>query len=214
MSFVLAPVLGAAALVQTISVAMLVNNLTKINVFRKGIDWSTCALVVACAAPGCVVGSLFYSSLDERAITILLGAFLVGIVIVKWMMPEETGVWSKPAIAGMSFVYGVLSGSTVGSGIILLPIMRGSGLAGMPLIGTDAAAGFAMHIVKTGVFSQTGVLTQQYVVIGILIGLVMIPGAYIARWLLQRMPVKVHERIMDAVVIGGGVSFLARALWT
>ena len=51
LSFVLTPILGPAALVQTISVAMLINNLTKINVFRKGIDWAQCLFVVACAAP-------------------------------------------------------------------------------------------------------------------------------------------------------------------
>jgi uncharacterized protein len=41
---------------------------------------------------------------------------------------------------------------------------------------------------------------------------VMIPGAYIARAILKRMPLKVHERIIDAVIIAGGLSFLVRAL--
>ena len=85
LSFVLTPILGPGALVQTISVAMLINNLTKINVFRKGIDWAQCLFVVACAAPGCVIGSFVYSSLSERAITIVLGVFLIGIVIFKWV---------------------------------------------------------------------------------------------------------------------------------
>ena len=81
LSFVLTPVLGPAALVQTISVAMIINNLTKINVFRKGIDWAQCLFVVGCAAPGCAIGSLIYSSLSERAITIVLGVFLIGTLL-------------------------------------------------------------------------------------------------------------------------------------
>lgn len=212
LSFVLTPILGPAALVQTISVAMLINNLTKINVFRKGIDWAACLLVAACAAPGCVLGSLIYSSLSERAITIVLGVFLIGIVIFKWLLPSTTGLWPRWLIASSSFVYGVLAGTTIGGGILLLPILMGTGLTGMALIGTDAACGLAMHIVKTIVFGTNGVLTAQYAVIGVLIGVVMFPGAYIARSILKRMPLKVHERIIDTVIIVGGLMFLARAI--
>ena len=212
LSFVLAPLLGVAALVQTISVAMIVNNLTKINVFRKGIDWGKCGFVTACAAPGCVIGSLVYSRLDEATITIILGVFLVSLVVLKRVMPSDFGIWPRPLVAGTAFVYGTLTGTTIGGGILLLPILMGTGLSGMALIGTDAAVGLAMHIVKTTVFGSTRVLTAQYATIGILIGVVMIPGAYIARAILRRMPVKVHEAIIDAVIVAGGLSFLARVL--
>ncbi len=212
LSFVLTPILGPAALVQTISVAMLINNLTKINVFRKGIDWAQCLFVVTCAAPGCVIGSLVYSSLSERAITIILGAFLICLVIFKWFLPSDTGRWPQWIVGASSFLYGLLTGTTIGGGILLLPILMGTGLTGMALIGTDAACGLAMHMVKTLVFGSNGVLTAQYAVIGALIGIVMVPGAYIARAILKQMPLKVHERIIDTVIIAGGLSFLARAV--
>src|SRR5262249_39742060 len=150
-------------------------NLTKINVFRKGIDWAQCLFVVACAAPGCVLGSLIYSALSERAITILLGVFLIGIVLFKWLLPGDIERWSKAAVASSSLLYGTLAGTTIGGGILLLPILMGTGLTGMALIGTDAAVGLAMHIVKTIVFGSNGVLTAQYAAIGGLIGIAMIP---------------------------------------
>lgn len=212
LSFVLTPILGPAALVQTISVAMLINNTTKINVYRKDIDWAQCLLVIACAAPGCALGALVYSGLSERTITIVLGVFLITIVVLKWWMPETSARWPAWAVGAASFVYGTLTGGTIGGGILLLPILMGTGLTGMALIGTDAACGLAMHIVKTAVFGTTGVLTPRYAMIGVLIGIVMIPGAYIARALLRRMPLQVHERIIDAVIIVGGLSFLARAV--
>ena len=211
LSFVLTPLLGVSALVQTISVAMIVNNITKVRVFAKGIDWASCAFVAACAAPGCIIGSLIYSRLDEHAITIILGVFLVVIVALKRVLPEDFGIWPKPLVAGSAFVYGILAGTTIGGGVVLLPILMGTGLTGAALIGTDAAVGLAMHIVKTIVFGSTRVLTAQYATIGVLIGVVMIPGAFIARWILARMPLKVHAALIDAVIIGGGLSFLARA---
>ena len=212
LSFVLTPILGPAALVQTISVAMLINNVTKINVFGKGIDWAQCLFVVTCATPGCVLGSLIYSRLSERTITVVLGLFLIAIVLFKWLLPGNIGRWPKPVIGVASFVYGTLTGTTIGGGILLLPILMSTGLTGIALIGTDAACGLAMHIVKTIVFGSNGVLTLQFAVIGVLIGIVMIPGAYIARAILRYMPLKVHERIIDAVIIVGGLAFLARAV--
>jgi uncharacterized membrane protein YfcA len=212
LSLVLTPILGPAALVQTISVAMLINNLTKINVYRHGIDWAQCLFVVAFAAPGCILGSLVYSRLDERTITIVLGVFLIGLVVFKWWLPSDFGRWPRPMVAASSFLYGTLTGTTIGGGVLLLPILMGTGLTGMALIGTDAACGLAMHLVKTIVFGTSGVLTAQYAAIGALIGIVMIPGAYIARAILRRMPLKVHERIIDAVIIGGGLSFLFHAM--
>jgi uncharacterized protein len=211
LSFVLTPLLGVGALVQTISVAMIVNNITKIQVFAKGIDWGQCAFVSACAAPGCILGSLIYSRLDEHAITIVIGFFLIALVAAKRVMPTEFGIWPRPVVAVSAFVYGILAGTTIGGGILLLPILMGTGLTGMALIGTDAAVGLAMHIVKTIVFGSTKVLTAHYAMVGALIGLVMIPGAFIARWLLQRMPVKIHAALIDAVIVAGGLSFLARA---
>ena len=211
LQFALTPIIGVAALVQTISVAMIVNNITKVNVFAKGIDWANCAFVTAWAAPGCIIGSLIYSQLDERAITIILGVFLVALVVLKRLLPSDFGLWPRAMIMGSAFVYGILAGTTIGGGILLLPILMGTGLTGMALIGTDAAVGLAMHIVKTIVFGTTKVLTAHYAMIGILIGLVMIPGAFIARWILQRMPLKVHAAIIDAVIILGGLSFLGRA---
>jgi hypothetical protein len=39
-----------------------------------------------------------------------------------------------------------------------------------------------------------------------------IPGAFIARTMVDRMPLKVHTAILDAVVVAGGVMMLASAL--
>ena len=47
---------------------------------------------------------------------------------------------------------------------------------------------------------------------GVLIGLCTAPGAFVARWLLARIPLKVHTAIMEIVVLAGGAGFLWRAV--
>jgi spermidine synthase len=45
----------------------------------------------------------------------------------------------------------------------------------------------------------------------VLVGLCTVPGGFIARRLLERIPMKVHTAVMDVVVLGGGAAFLWRA---
>jgi hypothetical protein len=56
------------------------------------------------------------------------------------------------------------------------------------------------------------VLTAQVVAFALLIGIVALPGAFLAKAFVERMPVHVHTAILDAVVLLGGVVMVAAAL--
>jgi hypothetical protein len=48
--------------------------------------------------------------------------------------------------------------------------------------------------------------------LALLIGLVAIPGAFLAKAFVARMPVHIHTAILDAAVVTGGVVMIASAL--
>jgi len=50
------------------------------------------------------------------------------------------------------------------------------------------------------------------VAFALLIGIVALPGAFLARAFVERMPVHVHTAILDAVVLLGGIVMVAAAL--
>jgi len=56
------------------------------------------------------------------------------------------------------------------------------------------------------------VLSTQVIAFALLIGIVAMPGAFVARAFVERMPVHVHTAILDAVVLLGGVFLVAGAL--
>jgi len=72
------------------------------------------------------------------------------------------------------------------------------------VIATDAAVSIVIGVVKASVFGLAGVLTAQVVAFALLIGIVALPGAFLARRFVERMPVHVHSAILDAVVLLGG----------
>ncbi|MGL4635376.1 MAG: sulfite exporter TauE/SafE family protein [Beijerinckiaceae bacterium] len=210
-SFAITPIIGVGAVVQTISVAMSVSHIARIQAFRADIDWPTATWVMLWSLPGCIIGSVIYTWLDERSIALLLGCFMLAVVIARRALPKGSFRLSRRWIAVCSLGFGLVSGATIGGGILVLPILAGAGLAGAAFVATDAIIGMVLHVVKMIIFGTASVLTAQQFILGLVIGIMMIPGAYVARWLIRRMPVSVHTGLIDAVIVMGGIGFLMQA---
>ncbi len=108
--------------------------------------------------------------------------------------------------------YGVVVGGTSGSGVILLSLLMAAGLEGAAVIATDAVISVATSIIKISVFGLAGVVTAQVLAFALLIGAIALPGAFLARAFVERMPVHIHTAILDLVVIAGGVVMIWSAV--
>ena len=115
-------------------------------------------------------------------------------------------------LAVASVFWGFVVGGTSGAGIILLSLLMAVGLEGAAVIATDAAISVIVGIVKIGVFGVFGAVTAKVVAVALLIGVVAFPGAFIAKALVERLPVHVHTAILDAVVLFGGAVMVFGAL--
>ena len=112
-------------------------------------------------------------------------------------------------LALASIGWGAVVGGTTGAGIILLSLLMAAGLQGASVIATDAAISVAIGVVKLAVFDVAGVLGAKVVAVAVLIGLAAFPGAFLAKRLVDRLPLRAHIVILDAVVlIGGGAMIL------
>ena len=62
------------------------------------------------------------------------------------------------------------------------------------MIATDAVISLATSVIKISVFGLAGVVTPQVLAFALLIGLVALPGAFLARAFVERMPVAYPQR--------------------
>jgi hypothetical protein len=67
-------------------------------------------------------------------------------------------------------------------------------------------------VIKISVFGLAGVVTAQVLAFALLIGAIAIPGAFLAKAFVERMPVHIHTAILDAAVMVGGVVMITAAL--
>jgi uncharacterized membrane protein YfcA len=96
--------------------------------------------------------------------------------------------------------------------VILLSILMASGLNGRAVIATDAAISLALGIVKSGVFHAFGALPPSSWIMAVIIGVSATPGAFIAKRLTEALPIHIHNAILDAAIICGGVILVVQGL--
>jgi len=136
---------------------------------------------------------------------------LVASVPLRRLMRTRGLALSSRGLVAASFGWGPLAGGTVGAGIILLSLLMAAGLEGAAVVATDAVISIGIGLVKFGTFGLAGVVNAQVIAIALLIGGVALPGAFLAKALIERLPLHVHTAILDAVVIGGGVAMVVNA---
>lgn len=211
LSIALLPVLGVRAIVPVLSVAMVVGHLGRLYAFRRQVDWRGGALLVATALPGSVTGTMVYARLSETATAAVLGVVLTGLVVLRSLRPAFTFRLSTPAFAAAGLAFGFLNGLTVGAGVLVLPLLMFFGLSGIALVATDALVGLGMNLMKAVAFAALGVLEPVLVLHGVLIGLLTVPGAFVARALIHRLSIRGHARLIDLTILVAAGAMLFRA---
>ena len=212
MPLVLVPIVGAEPVVPIIALSALFTNASRATVFRRHIDWRRAGMVVAAAIPTCVLGAWGYTLLTGRGAMLVIGSMMVASVPLRWLLRRHGLRLRDRALAAAACGWGFVVGGTTGAGVLLLSLLMAAGLEASAVIATDAAISIAMGLTKLAVFGVAGVVTPQVIAVALLIGAIAFPGAFLARWIVERLPLHMHAAILDAVVIIGGGVMVAGAL--
>jgi uncharacterized membrane protein YfcA len=212
MPLVLVPIVGAEPVVPIIAISALFTNTSRATAFRNVIDWRRGLIILIAAIPTTMLGAWGYTQLTGRGAMLVIGSMLAVSVPLRRLSRRHGLSLSDRGLGVASFFWGVVVGGTSGAGIILLSMLMAVGLEGAAVIATDAAISVLIGVVKIGVFGVFGAVDAKVVAIALLIGCVAFPGAFLAKALVDRLPLHVHTAILDAVVICGGLLMIIGAL--
>lgn len=212
MPLVLVPIAGPEAVVPIIGVTALFTNSSRLVAFRAAVDWSRSVLVILAAIPTAALGAYGFTLLSGRGAALLIGATLIASVPLRRTLRRRGLTLELRGLAVGALLYGLLAGGTTGSGVVLISMLMASGLIGAAVIATDAAISIVVGIVKVSVLGMAGAIDARIIAFAVLIGLMTVPGAFVAKVLVDRMPVRVHTGILDSVVLLGGSALILGAL--
>ena len=209
---ILAPILGVEHVVPVLSFAMLITNVHRLLLYRKYADLKLIGIVLITIVPAVVLGTSIYLGLPADMIAIVLGSFLLLSIPVGRFFARRRVRLGPVGLSVAGGCFGIISGTTPGAGMLMVPVLLGAGLVGEGFLATDASISIAVNLTKAVIFNQLGGLPLCLLGISLVIGAFTVPGNYAARWILRRTSVRLHTRLLEVIVLIGGLSLLARPL--
>ena len=110
-----------------------------------------------------------------------------------------------------SGVFGLATGIATGTGVILVSLLLGAGLATPAVLATDALVSIVIDLAKAALFQRFDLLDTEAFFTGVVIGLATIPGSAIAAWLVGAWARSLHILFMEGLILFGGASMLWHA---
>jgi uncharacterized membrane protein YfcA len=212
MPLVLVPLIGAEPVVPIIAISAIFSNLSRFAAYLRYVDARRVAIVIAAAALSTVLGAYGYTRLTNSGASLVIGTMLIASVPLRRLAKRRDIRIGDAGLALSAMGYGVVVGGTSGSGVILLSLLMAAGLEGAAVIATDAVISVATSVIKISVFGLAGVITAQVLAFALLIGAIALPGTFLARAFVKRMPVHIHAAILDVAVITGGLVMISAAV--
>ena len=212
MPLVLVPLIGAEPVVPIIAISSIFTNTSRFVAYVRYADRRRALIVISAAVLTTALGAYGYIRLSNAGAALVIGTMLILSVPLRRLLKRHEVRIGDSGLAAGAVGYGVVVGGTSGSGVILLSLLMAAGLEGAAVIATDAVISLATSVVKISVFGFAGVVTAQVLAFALLIGAIAIPGAFLAKSFVERMPVHIHTAILDAAVIVGGLVMISAAL--
>ena len=212
MPLVLVPLVGAEPVVPIIAISSIFTNLSRFAAYLRYADRRRALIVVLAAALTTALGAYGYTRLTNAGAALVIGTMLIASVPLRRLARRRNVRIGNTGLGVSAVGYGALVGGTSGSGVILLSLLMAAGLEGAAVIATDAVISVATSIIKISVFGLAGIVTAQVLAFALLIGAIALPGAFLARAFVERMPVHIHTAILDVAVIAGGLVMISSAL--
>ena len=212
MPLVLVPLIGAEPVVPIIAISAVFANVSRTAAYFRHADAHRALIVIAAAGLTTALGAYGYTRLTNAGAAALIGTVLILSVPMRRTLRRRAVRIGDSGLAAGAVGYGVVVGGTSGSGVILLSLLMAAGLEGAAVIATDAVISIVTSLIKISVFRLAGVVSAQVIAFAVLIGGIGLPGAFLARTFVERMPVHVHTAILDVAVIAGGTVMISTAL--
>jgi len=208
----LAPIVGITGVMPTLSLVMIMANLSRIAAFRRELQPRQALMVMVGAVPAAAIGASIYAMLSERAIAVVLAITLIVTIPLRRALERLKFRLTDPGLVVGGGAFGLFAGATVGTGPILVAILLAAGVAPASIVATDALVSIFVGLMRIGTFALNDLYTPLLVLTGIAVGLSAVPGGFVARWIVARIPVKVHATVIESVIVVGAILLLYKSI--
>jgi len=215
-SIMLMPVLvltfGPREAVPIMAIAAMLANVSRVVVWWREVQWRVVGVYASTGVPAAALGARSLLVLPPHIVEIALAGFFIAMIpIRRWLAVRDVklALWH---LAVVGAVIGYLTGIVVSTGPINAPAFLAYGLVKGGFLGTEAMSSLTVYVTKSLVFRSYGALPEAAIVQGSIIGGSLTAGSIIARRFVRRMDARRFHVVMDALLLGSGLTMLWAAL--
>jgi uncharacterized membrane protein YfcA len=205
----LVAVFGVREAIPILTVAQLIGNASRVWFNRHELDLRVVGWFALGGVPMALAGGFLFAHAPLAALTRVLGAFLILIVVLRHL-PKLPAF--KPPLKSFALIGAVSSflSALLGSvGPLMAPFFLAYGLVKGAYIGTEALSTVVMHLAKLIAYRESAVLPIHAILRGLALGPIMIAGSFAGKRVVDRLPERVFVLIIDVALVAAGVLFLA-----
>lgn len=208
-SLILVPLLnwiiGVSHTAPVLNLGTFIGRPARLIIFWKHIHWKACLYYAPAAISGAMLGAWLFSNLKVQWLQIVVGIFLISNIWQFKFGKKETSfkmrLWYFIPLGVLVSVLGTIIGAL---GPVLNPFYLNLGLDKEKLIATKTANSFFMGISQLSSYTFFGLLTDQYWIYGIALGIGATIGNIVGKKFLSDMKSSSFRKIvLVAMVISG-----------
>jgi len=199
---------GIKATAPVLTVAMFIGNIGRIWWSRGEIDGAVVWRYLLGAVPGTALGALAYAGATSESLGRVIGVFLIAAVPLRRLLATTRVRVRLAHFPFLGLVFGALSAVVVTTGPITTPFFLSYGLRRGAFVATEATAALAIHATRGAAFTRFHLLTWEWTTLGIMLGVIMFGGTWVARRILDRMSERVFLAAIETLLVVMGLHFL------
>lgn len=208
MAAMLAHFIGIKTAVPVMTCALVFSHLSRAIMYFQNTDWQIAKRVLLFGCPMIVIGALIFSFISAKTIAIIFAVFLIFSFPIKSWARRHSIKTGPKLLAAASAIWGMLAGNVIGPAFFLTPFLLGTGMDRMAFVGTLATVTLVMNILKLSVFGATDLLNSQILLLGVMVGVMTIPGNWVGRSILRKMRDSDHRLIIDVLTVMMIINFV------
>ena len=201
--------IGVRDAIPVVTIAVTMNNFGRVWANRHTIDYTVVLWFSLGAVPLSVLGGVVFAKAPAEVLARGLAIFLICLVIYRHMPIGRHTKFSNVRYFGfVGAAQGFLSSIFGGAGPFGAHFFLAYGLYRNAFVGTSALATTSINFARASTYAKFALIGVDALVLGLLIGVVMVIGAYIGGRLVSRVPDGLFVYIVEGVMLAAAAALL------
>jgi uncharacterized membrane protein YfcA len=202
---------GVRDAIPIVTIAIMLNNIGRLVATWSQIDWRVVRWFSLGAVPTSVLGGAVFANAPADLLARGLGVFLIALVAYRHVpIGKALQMREVRPFAYVGMVQGFLSSIFGGAGPFGAHFFLSYGLYRNAFVGTAAAATTSINVTRVGTYSGFSLVGRDTLALGLVIGLIMVVGAYVGSKLVRHLPDQAFVYIVEGVMLVAAAALLVR----